>query len=253
MRIDEIIQPQEIERSLSTPFNVQKMGKRPNYDTGGAYATGTKDPGDPHLYRKKLRMPSDLANDAYYQYIKECSPYMKSNPYFPRVYKVIFRKFKQGYIKPEYHIESLLTIDEANKQVGAEELLNIICEKVYDEVHLASRLEQYADTGLSIRTVLWDIERVAGGRLPPSIFKDEKLNEAIQLIQVLKESNPVFSFDMHEGNFMVRFGPGGPQLVITDPLADGGKSIAAGWDPFRSRMVNAPSAAPTRTADIPFE
>jgi len=234
MKINEIIEPIHVERPISKPYNIEKMGQRQKIDTtnGGAYARGTPDPLDTHMYRKKIRMPSNLKNDAYYQYIKACSPFMKSNPYFPRVYEVVFKRYSNGLVKPAYNMEKLMTISEANSEI--ENLVEIIAEKIYTEKALA-----YHRLG---ELLLWNISSDIEKGIESSInmyeiFSDEKLIQAIQLIQEVYNSNSAFSTDVHAGNIMIRLGPTGIQLVLTDPLQDNGSSIAAGYNPFSGSTV----------------
>lgn len=89
MRIPELIEPTITVRQSSRPIP-KKLGSQVNklahYDpqgTSGSYATVRPDPHDPHMYRKKTRLPSKLHNDAYYNYIVAIGPYMGLNPYFP--------------------------------------------------------------------------------------------------------------------------------------------------------------------------
>jgi len=237
MKINEIIEPRDIDRPVSTPFNIQRMGKEQDTNIGGAYARGTEDPVDPHMYRKKLRMPANLTNDAYFQYIKACSPLMKSNPYFPRVYEVVFKKYANGYVKPSYNMEKLVPLKEVLNQIGDRVLPVIIGEQIYDE----NRLERARQRGgLYIGDITRDISDGINNFLNvEETFKDDNLIDAILLIQEVKKSNKYFRTDCHLGNFMVRFGPTGMQLVITDPLEDGGHSIAAGHNPFTGKSVTA--------------
>lgn len=242
MKINEIIEPRDINRPVSTPFNIQKMGLRQPGDGGGAYALGTEDPGDPHMYRKKIRMPSNLVDDAYFQYIRACSPYMKSNPYFPRVYEVVFKKYANGYVKPSYHMEKLLSLKDAREQLGEFQLANTIAEQIYHE----DALQRRRDAGLEAADIIRDISdsMFQNNTIEAhKLFKDKKLIEAIWLILKVLNSNEHFSEDLHNGNFMVRIGSTGPQLVFTDPLQDNGKSIAAGYNPFNGlTMANNPDA-----------
>jgi hypothetical protein len=179
-------------------------------------------------------MPSILENDAHFQYIKACSPYMKSNPYFSRVYEIVFKKFKQGFIKPSYHIEKLISIEEASDQMGGIELGNAISEKIYSD--RALKLIAKMDTH-TIYDIVRDISVAVRGIGGIEVFVDDNLNQAIQLIQKVLYSNPFFAVDMHIRNFMIRLGTTGPQLVITDPLQDNGASIAAGYNSFTDKTI----------------
>ena len=220
---EDLVDPQEKERKLSMPMNLKKLGQWSRSDINnagsGAYARGTPDPTDPFLYRKKSRMPSNLEHDAYYQYIKYIQPYADSNPFFPKVYEIILKKDSAGNIKPDYRIEKLASLEDAIEQTG-ESLDQIFVDKYFHNED-----EDYdLDYLLIIRKCIYQDYF--------EIIKDKKLKEAILIIRKFLEKFPNFDEDLHSGNIMVRFGPGGPQLVFTDPVQDNGKSII-GYNPFK--------------------
>lgn len=255
MKINEIIEPRDVERPISKDYNIEKMGQRPeDFNEFGAYANGTEDPLDAHMYRKKIRMPSNLNNDAYFQWIKACSPFMKSNPWLPRVYEVVLKKYKDGYVRPSYNMEKLIPISTAIIEIGEQELTHLLANKIYTPEVLAYREEHYT-TYNDMWLILSDISKsVYDGNTTINDFSDPGLHQALSIVNRLTKDNGNFTVDMHKGNFMIRLGTTGPQLVITDPLADGGKSIAAGWNPFNNRMVgqslNIPGGVPPE--ELPF-
>ena len=220
---EDLVTPQEKERNLSVPMNLQKLGKWSRKDinhSGGAYARGTEDPSDPFLYRKKSRMPSNLENDAYYQYIKYINPYANSNPFFPKVYEIILKKDSQGNIKPDYRIEKLVSLKDAADQTGRS------LDQIFIDKYFNNEYDDYdLDYLLIIRKCIYQDYF--------DLIKDKKLKEAILIIRNFLEKFPNFDEDLHSGNVMVRFGPGGPQLVFTDPVQDNGKSIV-GYNPFKN-------------------
>lgn len=220
--IEDLIEPEELPRPVSTPFNLTKLGRRSqDSSSGGAYAQGTADPQDPSMYRKKSRMPSILRNDAYYQYIKATRPYVDSNPFFPRVYKIIMKRDPVGYVKPEFHIEKLHDSDAVDSYY--DDKLDEILFRKY-----ASAEGRQEFHGRSFMRLL---SRAIIAYEAKELIKDPKLIEAIELIQKVKESNDKFSFDLHSGNIMFRLGSTGPELVFTDPIHDMGESII-GYNPF---------------------
>ena len=52
------------------------------------------------------------------------------------------------------------------------------------------------------------------------VTQDKKLLQAIELIKNLVSQNPNFFLDMSIRNAMLRGTPAGPQLVLSDPIAD---------------------------------
>lgn len=222
---EDLIDPQEREWRMSEPYNMRKIGNRAQRDLvrgkGGAYAAGTPDPKDPFIYRKKSRQPSKLPVDAYYQYLKFVQPFVDENPFFPRVYNIDIKTDAQGRQKPSYKLEKLMSLKDADNEMhgGLDEVLM--------DKYVANP-DDYASMSIGEY-----VSRAADhfGDYYENI-KDEKLKEAIDLINYFIEENPDFLPDLHQGNMMVRFGPGGPQLVFTDPVQDQGKSIV-GYNVFK--------------------
>ena len=225
MRIREIIEalvePVKRELPVSTPFNLKKMGQRTqktidNPDTG-AYAVGTTDPRDPHMFRKKMRQPSKLDVDAYYQYIKYIEPYSDSNPFFPKVYGVDVKRDPNGLEKPSYRIEKLVDIDQADQRM---------------DYQLEDALKDRYLVNNAAGSIVSIIRNAISGSFNLKNIKDGKLVQAIQLIQKFLDDHPKFELDLHRGNVMIRFTSVGPQLVITDPVQDRGASIV-GYNVFK--------------------
>lgn len=243
MKIHELLnedqfEPQVKELPQSVPFNLKKMGQKTiqTQHKGGAYGMATPDPNDPFMYRKKLRQPSILNNDAYYQYIKACMPYMDSNPFFPKVYNVKIKKDPKGLTKPMYDMEKLIPMEDAYAEIGYDELDEIFRNKYL--IHPESEHRSM------IRII-----NSATSQNDTSDIKDEHLIQAINLIRKVYESNPkIFDLDMHSGNFMVRNTSTGPQLVITDPIADDGRSIV-GYNVFHGGWPT--GQAPGQTNNTP--
>lgn len=51
-----------------------------------------------------------------------------------------------------------------------------------------------------------------------TIVKDRYYKQALMLIKGMIAKNDRMREDMHDENIMIRRGPGGPQVVITDPV-----------------------------------
>ena len=237
MKINEIIEPQHVDRQVSTDIPAHKFSQRVGKQfTDTAYAHGVEDPQDPHLYRKKIKMPSNLKNDAYYQYIIAASPYMQSNPVFPRVYDIIYKKYPNGQIKPDYRMEKLLPL--RTDVFNGIELGKYLAKKYLtsDEV---DKLNDIDTVVADIRDCLSPYFFKYHGHMN-EVIKDKHLRDALILIKNVIASNSNFELDLHSGNIMLRQSSTGPQLVITDPIQDHGKSIAAGFNPFSGKTVQAP-------------
>lgn len=227
--LEALVDPEERELPQSVPFNLRKMGKRTEKTVrkgGGAYATGTPDPTDPFMYRKKLRQPSNLEMDAYYQYIKFIQPFMDENPFFPKVYNIDIKKDPKGLLKPSYKIEKLMPIRDAENEMEGD-LENALANKYLHDP------DEWSVLTVITKAITNDsyLEKI----------KDEKLIEAIQLIRYFFEANPQFVEDLHLGNMMVRFTSVGPQLVFTDPAHDRGESIV-GYNVFKGGWPKNPNA-----------
>ena len=65
------------------------------------------------------------------------------------------------------------------------------------------------------KTVLW--KKIISEVTHPG-NQNENIKQAMGIIHRLI-SRGLGSYDLHMGNFMIRMGPFGPQIVITDPIA----------------------------------
>jgi hypothetical protein len=64
------------------------------------------------------------------------------------------------------------------------------------------------------------IEKCIGyGEQVATYIKDPRLKEAMIILRSLIKNDHDVAADIHDGNVMVRRGPGGPQLVLTDPVS----------------------------------
>lgn len=230
---EDLVDPEYRERTVSTPFNLKKLGKRTEYyanrDKGGAYATGTPDPKDPFMFRKKMRQPSKLDMDAYYQYLKFIQPFADENPFFPKVYSIDVKTDPNGIQKPSYKLEKLTSLTDAEKQTSYQ------LEEILSEKYLNFDVDEYSAT--LFRTIRYSLRDQSYLKY----IKDEKLKEAIEVIRYFLEKHPYFNEDLHRGNMMIRFTSTGPQLVFTDPVQDSGESIV-GYNVFKGGWPANPNA-----------
>ena len=56
-------------------------------------------------------------------------------------------------------------------------------------------------------------------------IRDDELKEALMLIDKIIQENPDWNADLHVNNIRIRGSSQGPQLVLMDPISDGGQSI----------------------------
>lgn len=222
MRLYEIISSDEITTRTGSNFDFDAAGElrsiakdkaaygEPGY---GSYAYGQDDE-DEHLYNKIHYYPSRLKVDAYYQWVQAIKPYMDSNPYLPRVYVTELQKDNQGKIRPIYKMEKLMQPTE----FSAESLMGM-ADKMFK--YLDQYFENYTSVNSSPRSVfdaIVDIIKEIMTTGAYDIIKDPLLDQAIELVDIVKNQNENFKYDIHRGNFMVRGTSIGPQLVFTDPL-----------------------------------
>ena len=181
----------------------------------GWYSHGN--PGeDPHEYKVKTWLPTDLKYDAKYHWIKAIHPIMGDNPYLPVYYNIKFERDTLGWVKTNYTMENLVELHTLRI-----DQLRAIAAKAFND-------ENFYDVAVSpqmiakkIREMIIDQKR--GASSTQDI--DPGLAEAIKLIVEVLKKNPAFHDDLHAGNLMARNSPYGLQLVITDPMGDEGRSI----------------------------
>lgn len=239
MRLYEIINTVAKTRKMSVPFSIDTMkDKKAKADQDffntakGAYAYGKENPKDPHEFVKSSFMPSKLEIDAYYQYVQAIRPYIKDNPFFPRVYVIDIKQDSTGLQIPRYHIEALKSYEEFSIRsiVG-------IGESLFNDFHFEYDLDDENHVYDAWNGVLMRVNRllldIVSGYGPTRAAQSPKLIQACEVIQEVLGSNPKFKLDTHSGNFMLRGTSVGPQLVITDPMHDGGRSVvgAKQWHP----------------------
>jgi len=209
------------------PKNAERIGS-----TDARFGRVYVNPEEPGTATKIVRKVEDIHSDAYFKYISALAKNdrITNNPFFPRIYKVRVVKDKQGKDLYSVEMERLQDFDT----LSAEEC-NMLGQKLFfnyagferdmlarkkeitptqhrDEVSLEDR----GDAGFvllkAIGKCLENPEQVA------TYIKDPKLKAALVILQGMLKRDVGLVPDIHSGNIMVRRGPGGPQLVITDPI-----------------------------------
>lgn len=235
MRINEIIDTEFTEKGRKREFDYDELKKQeyksvekakegePGADQGW-YSRGYQNPRDPHEFVKTTHLPSILQVDAYYLYIRMLAKLQKQgyhNPYFPVVYQVRVSRDPNGNERPRYRIENL----QSPAAYSVEALYGIV-EKI---LMRPDAVVKFRDLSEKTKHSLWaDMANVLEDYIINDDFsniKDKKLIKALQIINQIRETNTRFSPDIHGGNIMIRGTPYGPQLVLMDPISDGGQSI----------------------------
>ena len=247
MLINEIIDPEISKREIKSPMNLPRMIKakdRREYssDAAGAYAYGSEVTGDPHLYSKKSFMPSRLEQDAYYQYIKAAGPHMGENPYLPRVYKINVIADPLYRYKPSYKLEKLddlASCDRAELRYLIESAFPGYLESLISTIDTSSEWAMGRGLIQEIKLVIEGPRQYPKYAAKHQFTVNPELLQAATIIQRVISSNKHFSLDLHSKNVMVRRTQVGVQLVITDPIQDGGHSVigAKPWSKGSSAPV----------------
>ncbi len=218
MKIFEIISTKQDVVDTGDEFDFDRVSATFGQDilrkNSGVYSVG-EPTDDPHTFKKKNYYPSNLENDSYYIYINSIKDLSDKNPYFPRVYRITLKRDSRGLVVPEYDIETLKTAEEFSF-----ESLMAVGERLYKDFrqrYLVKGKEEDPDLVFD-EIVNYLSFYVANNML--SYILDPQLRKAIEHISRIKHQNPIFSWDLHAGNIMIRGTPNGPQLVITDPLKE---------------------------------
>lgn len=220
MLLVEIIEPRASKEKI--PVGKHALG-------GGAVAKVYPHETDPHMVVKKEkshkssrelgRFGIHSRNDAFAYYIDAAAPYMKSNPYLPRVYIKNTRKSKNGIISYTYVIERLA--DRFDSSTVTPEMVDAMADKILVDPYFVNMENKHGKWSKLVEIIERAIEQQNYSKI-----KDEQLIEAGNIIhEAIKkyktdwpQNDARIRVDLHAGNFMIRMTPVGPQLVITDPL-----------------------------------
>lgn len=208
------------------PKDAERIGRRDS-KFGAAYST----PDEPGTVTKIVRNTEDLKRDAYFQYVSALAKNdrIANNPFFPRIYKVKVVKDKYGAESYSVEMERLMEFETLSP-----EECNMLGERLFfnykgfereafarqKEITPTERRDAVSREGnagyallMAMRKCLDYPEQVA------TYIKDPKLKAALMILQSMIKRDVEIVPDIHSGNVMVRRGPSGPHLVITDPIA----------------------------------
>lgn len=206
------------------PKNAERIGEPSVY--GIAYTT----PDEPGTVTKVVRKIEDINKDAYFQYVSALAKNdrISNNPFFPRIYKIKVVKDKQGNDLYSVEMERLLPFETLSN-----EECNMIGERLFfnyagferdalayaKEIASSFHRDALTTEGNAKFALLKAIEKCLRNLKEVATYiKDPKLKAALMILQSLLKKNKNFDADIHSGNIMIRRGPGGPQLVILDPI-----------------------------------
>lgn len=202
----------------------------------GMYATAFSTPQEPGTVRKMMTDPQrDLKGDAYFQYVNLIAKNdrMTKNLYFPKIFDIQVRSF---YRKDFTGNENLGT--EYVYAVDMERLLPFSSLSSEEARMLGNKMffdfeRKHRPNRVVSGTAKIDYRHELSGRiedtfmgkgpymdsdLTATVIKDKHYKQAVTLIKGMIEKSEGMHQDMHDENIMVRRGPGGPHIVITDPV-----------------------------------
>lgn len=187
----------------------------------GKYATTFGSELDPGTATKIVRKCPDIKKDAYFKYVSALAKNdrISNNLYFPRIYGIKIVKDKQGNDLYSVNMERLADWDTLS-----EEEMDMLGERLFfnytgwkKQAYALSR--QKDSKSVSSYALLHAMQKAIGNYNQVTTYiKDPKLKHALILLRGLVKDNDVLQ-DIHAGNVMIRRGPGGPQLVLTDPVS----------------------------------
>ena len=213
----------------------------------GRYATAFSTPEEPGTVRKIVGPMNEreFREDAYFKYIQMMAKNDRftSNPYFPRIYDVQVKKFPLEPNDPTTFYDYAYAVDmerlhpiTTRADLSPEEA-RMLGNKMFNDWEriAAEHIKDHTIERDRGKKVNWDQVLISfmyeffdnsfrPKKKSSTIFKDPHLKQAVLLLRSMlrksrAEGGPMF-FDLHSGNTMIRRGPGGPQLVFTDPVAN---------------------------------
>lgn len=236
MRLFDIIDHKDTE--VTSPYHAKSQIK--NLDPKTRLGDGAKavvhQTDDPHMakrYSKEINSTEFDKFDAYAKIITERK--LWENPHFPRVYeteKEVVGHPDAGQVYTHWLIERLFTYKTVSFDDARTMVYNYFNEEFFKEVGLRTRqsltAEEYfkraretvSATGVSESLVV--INDICEGVYPykPHIYneRNDAFMDATRILNELHDENAMFGNDLMAANVMFRRGPGGVQIVFTDPF-----------------------------------
>lgn len=192
-------------------------------DGPGWYSGGQTNPRDPHEFVKKPHLTTLMDEDAYYTYIMKIRDLKQQegyhNPFFPQVYNIDITQDSKGNQRPRYRIEKL----QKGEDFSFEALLGLY-ERLFNDEFDQRNLETSNKSYAVWREIARQVNRAVEQSNYTNI-KNDQLEEALRLISKIIDEHSHWNVDLHLNNIRVRGSSTGPQLVLMDPISDGGYSI----------------------------
>lgn len=230
MKIIEILEQYDTRRSerrRERPYDYDQLNSLRGRKSAasGWYSRAVPHPQDPHTFIKSTKLTSHLHDDAFHKYMEMVVGLHKrgiDNPYFPAVYEMKITRDPAGNTRPQYHLQALQQHTDYDV-----EALRGMAERMFKDPELIVTDQD------GVNSAWGNICRVLKYAVEDQNFKhlkDPDLIRALKYIQALMQKNKGWDLDMHSGNFLIRGTSTGPQLVITDPVSDSGRSIPSPSD-----------------------
>lgn len=226
------------ERSAGTTRNLRRkgaradqrikeiFGKAPVERLGKGYfaVTFTDDPDQPGTVRKVVagsdhdisysggRTIEDVKDDGYIQFLIAAAKGGKldENPYFPKIYSIVVKELDKGMVVYAVDMERLTPL----KNLRLPEL-KAIADRVFGEKMADELFAEFKTPKEAREELASHFDDILYGTADLKYIKDPHLKEALKIVKRLGKKTTI---DLHDENIMVRRGPYGNQLVITDPV-----------------------------------
>jgi hypothetical protein len=179
----------------------------------GQEAQVIKNKNHPNVF-KITGIPSELKNFGYMQYVLLSKKYSGVNPYFPRV--VSIKQMPQGEPGRVAYIIEMEHLEDSGK-LGYDDRI-ALSHKLFHGPELEEMLA-YEKKGNTVFQYIVQKAVGVGATEAASFVKDKQFLQAINLIQIVKKKTGA-TIDMHDANYMIRRTAQGPQIVLTDPIAN---------------------------------
>lgn len=207
MKLNEIVNT-DTDRSMDYPNQEthQKIGN-------GYYANVYQHKDDPHMVTKHA-VKDDPGYELYMQLLNQ-NDRMGSNPYFPRIYRTNGRVTDIEKLSPITSINSAELAHIISTAFGSVDNLVNSSTKWFREK--LAQVTNKADKQKLLTTMLSSaLDDMASEKVPVEV-QSKELAQAIQMLQSI-DTDALYS-DISSDNLMIRRGPNGVQLVLTDPIA----------------------------------
>jgi hypothetical protein len=181
--------------------------------TVGAGQEGTviKTKKSPNVY-KITGIESELKKFGYMQYVLLSKKYSGVNPYFPKILSIT----QHPPMLPG-RISYIVEMELLSNKLPREERI-VLAQKIFYGEELEEILA-YEKKGNSVFEYVIEKAVHAGPTEAATFVKDKQFLQAINLIHIVKKKTGA-TIDMHDANYMIRQTNQGPQIVLTDPLAN---------------------------------